>query len=83
MKLVSINVGVPQQFPWKGKTVTTAIYKSPLRGRVHLGRLNLDGDKQADLPVYGGIDKAVYVYPAENEMRGVDMAMRIQLGLAA
>jgi MOSC domain-containing protein YiiM len=66
MKLVSVNLGLPRQVPWKGKTVTTAIYKSPVSGRVHLGRLNLDGDRQADLSVHGGPDKAVYVYPAEH-----------------
>jgi MOSC domain-containing protein YiiM len=66
MKLVSVSVGLPQEVPWKGKTVTTAIFKSPVSGRVHLGRLNLDGDRQADLSVHGGPDKAVYVYPAEH-----------------
>jgi MOSC domain-containing protein YiiM len=66
MKLVSVSVGLPQEVPWKGKTVTTAIFKSPVSGRVHLSRLNLDGDRQADLSVHGGPDKAVYVYPAEH-----------------
>jgi MOSC domain-containing protein YiiM len=66
MKLISVNVGLPQQVRWRGKTVTTAIFKSPVKGRVHLGRLNLDGDRQADLTVHGGADKAVYVYPAEH-----------------
>jgi MOSC domain-containing protein YiiM len=66
MKLVTISVGLPRAVPWKGRTVTTAIYKSPVNGRAHLGKLNLDGDRQADLSVHGGPDKAVYVYPAEH-----------------
>jgi MOSC domain-containing protein YiiM len=66
MKLVTISVGLPRQVPWKGRTVTTGIYKSPVSGRVHLGKLNLDGDRQADLSLHGGTDKAVYVYPAEH-----------------
>jgi MOSC domain-containing protein YiiM len=66
MKLVTVSVGLPRQVPWKGRTVTTAIYKSPVNGRVQLDKLNLDGDRQADLSVHGGTDKAVYVYPAEH-----------------
>jgi MOSC domain-containing protein YiiM len=46
--------------------VTTAIFKEPVRGRVPVRRLNLEGDGQADLSVHGGADKAVYVYPAEH-----------------
>ncbi len=66
MKLVSVSVGLPRQVAWKGRTVTTGIFKSPVNGRIHLGRLNLDGDGQADLTVHGGTDKAVYVYPSEH-----------------
>lgn len=66
MKIVSVNVGQPRQVPWKGRAIMTGIYKEPVAGRVPMRRLNLDGDGQADLPVHGGIEKAVYVYPAEH-----------------
>ncbi len=52
--------------PWKGKTVSTGIFKEPVAGRVALRRLNLEGDGQADLSVHGGVEKAVYAYPAEH-----------------
>jgi MOSC domain-containing protein YiiM len=51
---------------WHGRTVTTAIYKQPVVGRIALRKLNLDGDRQADLTVHGGQDKAVYCYPIEH-----------------
>jgi MOSC domain-containing protein YiiM len=63
MKVVSLNVGLPREVMWHGRTVTTGIYKEPVEGRVALRRLNLDGDRQADLTVHGGKDKAVYCYP--------------------
>jgi MOSC domain-containing protein YiiM len=66
MKIVSLNVGLPRQVTWKGKPVTTGIFKEPVAGRLMMRTLNLDGDKQADLTVHGGPDKAVYVYPAEH-----------------
>ncbi|HYB09065.1 MAG TPA: MOSC domain-containing protein [Alphaproteobacteria bacterium] len=66
MRLISVNVGLPQDVVWRGKTVTTGIYKQPLEGRVALRKLNLDGDRQADLKVHGGEDKAVYGYPIEH-----------------
>jgi MOSC domain-containing protein YiiM len=66
MKLVSVNVGLPREVLWKGKTVTTGIFKEPVEGRVQLRFLNLDGDGQADLTVHGGADKAVYTYPLEH-----------------
>jgi MOSC domain-containing protein YiiM len=66
MKLVSVNVGVPRKIVLKGRTVTTGIFKEPLKGRIMLRRLNLDGDRQADLSVHGGVNKAVYVYPSEH-----------------
>lgn len=64
MKLVSVNCGMPREVTWRGRTVTTAIYKEPVKGRVALRKLNLDGDRQADLSVHGGAFKAVYCYPA-------------------
>jgi MOSC domain-containing protein YiiM len=65
MRVLSVNVGLPREVTWRGKPVTTSIYKDPVDGRVPLRRLNLDGDRQADLRVHGGSDKAVYAYPAE------------------
>jgi MOSC domain-containing protein YiiM len=79
MKLVSVNVGLPREVEWRGRSVTTGIFKSPVEGRVRVRTLNLDGDRQADLSVHGGPTKAVYVYPAEHydywrqELPGVDL----------
>lgn len=66
MKVVSVNVGLPREVMWHGRTVTTGIYKEPVEGRVALRTLNLKGDQQADLSVHGGKDKAVYCYPIEH-----------------
>jgi MOSC domain-containing protein YiiM len=66
VKLVSANVGLPREVTWKGKCVASAIFKEPIQGRIFVRTLNLDGDRQADLSVHGGADKAVYVYPAEH-----------------
>lgn len=63
MKLVSVNTGGPREVTWHGKNVTSAIFKQPVEGRVALRKLNLDGDRQADLSVHGGEYKAVYCYP--------------------
>lgn len=65
-ELISVNVGLPRTVEWRGKRVTTGIFKNPVQGRVRLHRLNLDGDGQADLTVHGGPDMAVYLYPAEH-----------------
>lgn len=66
MKLISVTVGLPREVTWHGKVVTTGIFKQPVDGRVALRKLNLDGDRQADLNVHGGEDKAVYCYPVEH-----------------
>jgi MOSC domain-containing protein YiiM len=66
MELLSVNVGLPREVTWKGKIVTTGIFKEPVSTRVMLRSLNLDGDGQADLTVHGGLEKAVYVYPLEH-----------------
>jgi MOSC domain-containing protein YiiM len=66
MKLLSIQVGLPREVQWQGRTVTTGIYKERVEGPVMLRTLNLDGDGQADLTVHGGVDKAVYAYPVEH-----------------
>lgn len=65
MRVVSVNVGLPRTVTWHGKAVTTGIFKEPVAGRVAVRQLNLDGDRQADLSVHGGLDKALYAYPAE------------------
>jgi MOSC domain-containing protein YiiM len=63
MKIVSVNTGVPRDVMYHGVRVTTGIYKEPVAGRVALRKMNLDGDRQADLTVHGGEFKAVYCYP--------------------
>ncbi len=78
MKLLSINVGLPREVEWRGKAVRTSIFKAPVSGRVRVMRLNVDGDRQSDLSVHGGADKAVYAYSSEhyafwrNELPGTD-----------
>jgi MOSC domain-containing protein YiiM len=66
MTLISVNTGLPRDVIWHGRSVTTGIFKQPVEGRVALTRLNLDGDRQADLSVHGGEYKAVYCYPIEH-----------------
>ena len=66
MRLLSLNVGLPRQVRFQGELVTTGIFKKPVQGSVRLRKLNLEGDKQADLKVHGGVDKAVYAYAGEN-----------------
>ncbi len=79
MKVVSVNVGLPREVPWQDKIVTTAIFKEPVSAPVMMHLLNLDGDRQADLHVHGGVDKAIYGYPSEyyeywrTELSGVDL----------
>ncbi|MDW0148917.1 MAG: MOSC domain-containing protein [Nitrososphaeraceae archaeon] len=66
MKVLSVNVGLPRKILFNGQIITTAIFKDPVKGPISLRKLNLDGDKQADLTVHGGLDKAVYSYPSEH-----------------
>jgi MOSC domain-containing protein YiiM len=66
MKVVSVNTGLPREVKWHGRSVITGIFKEPVHGRVVLRKLNLDGDRQADLSVHGGEFKAVYCYPLEH-----------------
>ena len=66
MRVVSVNAGLPREVVWKGRVVRTGIFKEPVEGRVAVRALNLDGDRQADLTVHGGVSKAVYVYPSEH-----------------
>jgi MOSC domain-containing protein YiiM len=66
MRVVSVNVGLPRTVRWRGRDVSTGIFKQPVEGRVTVGVLNLDGDGQADLAVHGGAAKAVYAYPVQH-----------------
>jgi MOSC domain-containing protein YiiM len=66
VKLVSLHVGRPQLVVYKGTTINTGIFKKPVPGPIQLRTLNLDGDRQADLSVHGGPNKAVYAYPSEH-----------------
>jgi MOSC domain-containing protein YiiM len=63
IRLVSVNTGLPREVRWREMQVTTGIFKQPVQGRLALRKLNLDGDRQADLTVHGGPYKAVYCYP--------------------
>ena len=62
VQVVSVNVGRPRTVQWRGRPVTTSIWKEPVRGRVRVARMNVDGDAQADLVGHGGEHRAVYVY---------------------
>jgi MOSC domain-containing protein YiiM len=79
MRLISVNVGTPRTVSWRGKQVSTGIFKSPVAGPVMARPHNLEGDHQADLKVHGGADKAIYVYPSEHyafwraELPGMDL----------
>ena len=66
MRVISVNIGLPREVIFNGQVITTGIFKDPVQGRIKLRKLNFEGDKQADLTVHGGIDKAVYSYPAEH-----------------
>jgi len=66
MKLISLNVALPRIVEYNGEPVATGIFKEPAPGPVMLRTLNLDGDRQADLSVHGGVSKAVYAYPSEH-----------------
>ena len=60
--VVSVNVGLPADVEWRGRTVRTSVWKHPVSGRVAARRLNLDGDAQGDLQGHGGVHRAVMVY---------------------
>ncbi|MGB6941779.1 MAG: MOSC and FAD-binding oxidoreductase domain-containing protein [Bryobacteraceae bacterium] len=65
-QLLSVNVGLPRDIAWRGRTVHTGIWKSPVGGRCRVGRLNLDGDGQGDLAGHGGEQRAVFVYQMDS-----------------
>ncbi|HEY7133764.1 MAG TPA: MOSC domain-containing protein [Acidimicrobiia bacterium] len=64
--LRSVNVGTPRTVAWHGRSVTSAIWKSPVEGRVRVEGVQVDGDAQADLRVHGGTHKSVYAYAVED-----------------
>lgn len=64
--VVSVNVGLPRVVEWRGRQVSSAIWKEPVEGPIVLEGINLVGDDQADRRVHGGIDKAVYAYSVED-----------------
>jgi MOSC domain-containing protein YiiM len=65
-RVVSVNVAVPRTVRRKGRDVWTSIFKKPVAGRIAVRHGNLDGDRQGDLSVHGGLEKAVYAYPLEH-----------------
>ena len=65
-RLVSVNVGKPKNVPWRGKTVYTGIWKTPVEGPVMVRRINIEGDGQGDLAGHGGEQRAVMVYQTES-----------------
>jgi ferredoxin-NADP reductase/MOSC domain-containing protein YiiM/ferredoxin len=64
--LISVNVGMPKDVPWQGKTVFTGVFKDPVSGPRHVGKLNVDGDGQGDLAGHGGEMRAVFVYQLDS-----------------
>jgi ferredoxin-NADP reductase/MOSC domain-containing protein YiiM len=65
-RLLSLNVGLPRDVTWNGKTVRTAVWKSPVTGRRMVRKLDIDGDAQADLAGHGGEHRAVFVYQMDS-----------------
>jgi ferredoxin-NADP reductase/MOSC domain-containing protein YiiM len=65
-QLLSVNVGLPRDTAWKGKTVHTAVWKDAVHGRRKVGKLNIEGDGQGDLHGHGGEHRAVLVYQIDS-----------------
>ncbi|HXM28375.1 MAG TPA: MOSC domain-containing protein [Chthoniobacterales bacterium] len=65
-RLLSVNIGLPRDINWRGKTVHTGIWKSPVPGHVIVRKLNIDGDGQGDLGGHGGVNRAVMVYQLDS-----------------
>lgn len=65
-RVLSVNVGIPREFQYHGRPARSAIWKSPVAGRIRARGVNLEGDDQADRKAHGGPDKAVYVYAVED-----------------
>ncbi|TCR65355.1 MOSC and FAD-binding oxidoreductase domain-containing protein [Bosea sp. BK604] len=65
-RLLSVNIGLPRDIPWQGRTVHTGIWKTPVQGPHTVRRLNIDGDGQGDLAGHGGENRAVMVYQLDS-----------------
>ncbi len=65
-RLLSVNVGLPREVPWEGKTVRTAVWKLPVKDPRMVRKLNIDGDAQGDLAGHGGEQRAVFVYQMDS-----------------
>ena len=65
-RLLSVNVGLPKDVSWQGRTVFTGVFKDPVTGPRRVGRLNVDGDGQGDLAGHGGEQRAVFVYQIDS-----------------
>ena len=65
-RLLSVNVGLPREIPWRGQTVRTAVWKEPVQGKRMARRLNIHGDGQGDLEAHGGEHRAVFVYQLDS-----------------
>jgi len=65
-RLLSVNVGLPRDLAWNGKTVRTSVWKYPVDGRRMVRQRNIDGDAQADLDGHGGENRAVFVYQMDS-----------------
>jgi ferredoxin-NADP reductase/MOSC domain-containing protein YiiM/ferredoxin len=78
-RLLSVNVGLPRDIAWKGRTVHTGIWKNPVQGRCWAGRLNLAGDGQGDLAGHGGEQRAVFVYQIESSHYWQEQLQRTDL----
>ena len=65
-KLLSVNVGLPRDVAWQGKTIRTAVWKEPVEGPRMVRKTNVDGDRQGDLAAHGGEHRAVFVYQIDS-----------------
>jgi ferredoxin-NADP reductase/MOSC domain-containing protein YiiM/ferredoxin len=65
-RLLSVNVGMPKDVPWQGRTVFTGVFKDPVPGRRRVGKLNIQGDGQGDVAGHGGEQRAVFVYQLDS-----------------
>src|SRR3974377_646594 len=79
-RLLSVNVGLPRDIEWQGKTVHTAVWKTSVQGRRMTRRLNVDGDGQGDLAGHGGEHRAVFVYLSAQDTNDTTRSNLIVIG---
>ena len=80
-RVISVNVGLPRQISVRrGRPLMSSIFKDPVEGRVRATGANLEGDRQADLTVHGGADKAVYAYASEDIAWWAELLERPEVG---